>query len=273
MSELLIDTTLHFGDAHHDWTHPAIIGVNELNLWYPGGKQALKDVNLIIPDKEVTALIGPSGCGKSTLLKCLNRINDAIPGIRIEGDIIYRGHTIYDPKIEVNDLRRRFGWVAQVPNPFPKTIYENVAYPARMHGLVMGHKKTEAWVEECLHAAGLWNEVKDRLHDNAMGLSGGQMQRLCIARALAHEPDVILMDEPCSALDPRATELVEQLIMELRDTHAIVIVTHNMQQAARVSQNVAFMYLGELLESGDTEDVFKNPTNDFCKAYVHGRFG
>ncbi|MEM8687804.1 MAG: phosphate ABC transporter ATP-binding protein PstB [Pseudomonadota bacterium] len=270
---VLVDYQLHFGDAHHHTDHENAIVVRNLNLWYPDGNHALQDINVEISNQEVTAFIGPSGCGKSTLLRCLNRINDAIPGIRIEGEIELMGRSIYDPEIEVNKLRRRFGWVAQSPNPFPKSVYDNVAYGPKIHGLCNSKWELEAFVEDCLKAANLWEEVKDRLHEPGTGLSGGQMQRLCIARALSTKPDILLMDEPCSALDPLATAKVEELIDELKRRYAIIIITHNMQQAARISQRTAFFHLGKLVEAGDTEDLFMNPKTDKCRDYVTGRYG
>ena len=242
---LLVDNKLHFGDGHHHVDHAPVLRISNLNLWYPGDKHALKDVNLEIATREVTALIGPSGCGKSTLLKCLNRINDEIPDIRIEGDIHFNGKSIYDPDIDMVEFRRQFGWVAQAPNPFPKSVFNNVAYAAKLHGLCTSRQELEDWVEHCLRAANLWHEVEDRLGEPGPGLSGGQMQRLCIARALSQRPSVLLMDEPCSALDPVATAKVEELIEELKEKYTIVIITHNMQQAARISQRTAFFSLGE----------------------------
>jgi len=270
---MLLDSKLHFGDGHHHAGHEPKIAVRSLNLWYPGDKHALKDVDLDINAREVTAFIGPSGCGKSTMLRCLNRMNDDILDIRIEGEITFNGSDIYRREVEAYGLRQSFGWVAQVPNPFPKSVYTNVAYAPRIHGLFNNASGLDDWVEECLRAANLWDEVKDRLHEPATGLSGGQMQRLCIARALSQRPEVLLMDEPCSALDPVATTKVEELITELKDTYTIVIITHNMQQAARISQRTAFFHLGELLEARDTEDLFLNPQSDQCAAYVAGRYG
>ena len=259
-------------DGHHRSNLPVKVSVRHLDAWF-GAKQALRDVSLDIYDAEVTAVIGPSGCGKTTLLRCLNRINETIPGFRTTGEILLDGGSIFEPGIEVDALRRRFGWVAQMPNPFPWSIRENVAYGARIHGIVAGRAETDAYVERCLRRADLWDEVKDILHEPGTHLSNGQQQRLCIARALSTEPDVILMDEPCSALDPTSTARVEMLIDELRHEHPIVIVTHNMQQAARVSQRAAFFHLGELIEIGDTEDIFVRPKTDLCSRYVTGRFG
>ena len=270
----LISNRLTFGDGHHHATNRVKIEISALNLWYDyGSLHALKNVNLTIYDREVTAFIGPSGCGKSTLLKCLNRINETIPGVKITGDILLDGMSIHDKAIEACRLRRRFGWVAQQPNPFPRSVYENVAYGARINGIVAERKDMDNFVEGCLHAAGLWDEVKDRLRESGTRLSVGQQQRLCIARALSTQPDVLLMDEPCSALDPNATARVEELIDELRKNHAIVIVTHNMQQASRVSQRVAYFHLGELIETGDTEEVMLRPKTRMCSDYVTGRFG
>ncbi|MCF4165333.1 ATP-binding cassette domain-containing protein [Zavarzinia compransoris] len=261
-----------FGDAHHHDGLPVKLSVRDVDAWY-GDKQALYGITLDIHDRETTAFIGPSGCGKSTLLRSFNRINETIPGFRLTGEIDLDGKTIFDPEIEIDRFRARFGWVAQAPNPFPWSIHENVAYGARIHGLVFGHAETEAHVERCLKRANLWDEVKDILHDPGTSLSGGQQQRLCIARALSTEPDVILMDEPCSALDPIATAHVEELMEDLRKHVAIVIITHNLQQAARVAQRTAYFHLGELIEVGDTEDIFIRPKTELCAAYVTGRFG
>lgn len=270
----LISNRLTFGDGHHHAINHVKLEINDLNVWYDfGSKHALKNVNLTIFEREVTAFIGPSGCGKSTLLKCLNRINETILGVKITGEILLDGLNIHDKTIEACKLRRRFGWVAQQPNPFPRSVYENVAYGARINGIVAGRKDMDNFVESCLHAAGLWEEVKDRLRESGTRLSGGQQQRLCIARALSTQPDVILMDEPCSALDPNATAHIEELIEELRKSHAIVIVTHNMQQASRVSQRVAYFHLGELIEFGDTEEVMLQPKTKKCSDYITGRFG
>ncbi|PZO79362.1 MAG: phosphate ABC transporter ATP-binding protein [Mesorhizobium amorphae] len=244
----------------------------KVNVFY-GAKQALFDVDLDMGERQVTALIGPSGCGKSTFLRCLNRMNDTIPIARIAGDITLDGENIYDPKIDVVELRARVGMVFQKPNPFPKAIYENVAYGARIHGLAAGRAELDAIVEKSLTRAGLWNEVKDRLQEPGTGLSGGQQQRLCIARAIAVSPEVILMDEPCSALDPIATARVEELIDELRQNYTIVIVTHSMQQAARVSQRTAMFHLGRLVEEGPTEKMFTNPDDKRTRDYITGRYG
>jgi phosphate transport system ATP-binding protein len=248
-----------------------VLHVDDLSLWY-GDSRALNQITLAVPEKRVTAFIGPSGCGKSTLLRCFNRLNDLVEGIRVEGDIRFEGASIYDPLVDVNVLRRRIGMVFQKSNPFPKTIFENVAYGCRIHG-VSRKDELERIVERSLRGAALWGEVKDRLHSSALGLSGGQQQRLCIARAIAIEPDVLLLDEPCSALDPVATAKVEDLIHELKTRYTIVIVTHNMQQAARVSDFTAFMYLGELIEAGVTEQIFTAPNKRETEDYITGRFG
>ena len=243
-----------------------------LSVFY-GEKQALQDVDLDISANEVTALIGPSGCGKSTFLRALNRMNDTIDACRVEGRIVLDGTDIYDPSVDVVQLRARVGMVFQKPNPFPKTIYENVAYGPRIHGLTNNKVELDQLVVTSLQRAGLWNEVKDRLNSPGTGLSGGQQQRLCIARAVAVSPEVILMDEPCSALDPIATAKVEELIEELRENFTIVIVTHSMQQAARVSQRTAFFHLGQLVEVDDTEKMFTNPKDERTQGYITGRFG
>jgi phosphate transport system ATP-binding protein len=245
--------------------------VKDLNLFY-GEKQALFDVNMSIPRKRVSAFIGPSGCGKSTLLRCFNRMNDLVDGVRIEGGIELDGGNIYDKSVNIASLRRRVGMVFQKPNPFPKSIYENVAYGLRIQG-VNNRRVLDEVVEKALRGAALWDEVKDRLHDNALGLSGGQQQRLVIARAIAIEPEVLLLDEPASALDPISTLKIEELIYELKDRYTIVIVTHNMQQAARVSDYTAFMYLGKLIEFGDTDMVFTNPQEKQTEDYITGRYG
>jgi phosphate transport system ATP-binding protein len=242
-----------------------------LNLFY-GDKQALYDVNLVIPRRRVTAFIGPSGCGKSTLLRTFNRMNDLVDGCRITGEILLDGKNIFDKTEDVTALRRRVGMVFQKPNPFPKTIYENVAYGLRLGGENRKRVLDEA-VEKSLRGAALWEEVKDRLHDSALGLSGGQQQRVVIARAIAIEPEVLLLDEPASALDPISTLKIEELIHELKDRYTIAIVTHNMQQAARVSDYTAFMYLGKLIEFGDTDTLFTNPGNKQTEDYITGRYG
>jgi phosphate transport system ATP-binding protein len=245
---------------------------DNLNFYY-GDFKALKDINLTFPERKVTALIGPSGCGKSTYLRCFNRMNDLIKGIRVEGGIFLDEQEIHDPKLDVVELRRRVGMVFQKPNPFPKTIYENIAYAPRIHGLVSKGSEMDDLVEDSLKKAGLWEEVKDRLKSQATALSGGQQQRLCIARALAMEPEVLLMDEPASALDPIATQKIEELIYELKERLTVIIVTHNMQQAARVSDYTAFFYMGELIEVGDTSTIFTNPTVKKTEDYITGRFG
>ncbi|HHX89555.1 MAG TPA: phosphate ABC transporter ATP-binding protein [Paracoccus sp.] len=240
---------------------------------YYGTNHALRDVDLDIADRAVTAFIGPSGCGKSTFLRCLNRMNDTIPGCRVLGDIRLDGEDIHDPRVDPVQLRARVGMVFQKPNPFPKSIYDNVAYGPRIHGLAPSRADLDAVVEKSLRRAALWNDVKDRLHDSGTGLSGGQQQRLCIARAIATSPEVLLMDEPCSALDPIATAQIEELIDELRNQFSVVIVTHSMQQASRVSQYTAFFHLGELVEYGDTEEIFTNPVDPRTENYITGRIG
>ena len=248
-----------------------IFTVNDLNLWY-GAAQALHHVSLSVPEKSITALIGPSGCGKSTFLKTLDRMNELIPGVRVEGQVLYRGEDIYAPSVDVNRLRREVGMVFQKPNPFPMSIYDNVAYGPRTHG-VRNRAQLDELVEKSLRGAAIWDEVKDRLKKNALGLSGGQQQRLCIARALAVEPSVLLMDEPTSALDPISTSKIEELATELKKRYSIVIVTHNMQQALRISDNTAFFLLGELVEYGDTETMFSTPREKRTEDYITGRFG
>jgi phosphate transport system ATP-binding protein len=238
-----------------------------------GDKQALFDVSLDMPEKSVTALIGPSGCGKSTFLRCMNRMNDTIEGARVTGEIMIDGEDVNDKSVDPVLLRARVGMVFQKPNPFPKTIFDNVAYGARIHGLASSKKEMEEIVERSLERAGLWNEVKDRLHQPGTSLSGGQQQRLVIARAIAVSPEIILMDEPCSALDPIATAKIEELIDELRSNYCIVIVTHSMAQAARVSQHTAFFHLGKLIETGQTEMIFTNPRDPRTQDYITGRFG
>jgi phosphate transport system ATP-binding protein len=244
----------------------------DVSVFY-GDKQALNDVSIDIHDDRVTAFIGPSGCGKSTFLRCLNRMNDTIPSARVDGYIELDGEDINSPKMDVVQLRARVGMVFQKPNPFPKSIYENVAYGPRIHGLASGKSEMDAIVEKSLKRAGLWDEVKDRLQESGTALSGGQQQRLCIARAIAVDPEVILMDEPCSALDPIATAKIEELIHELRGRYAIAIVTHNMQQAARVSQRTAFFHLGEMIEYGKTKEIFTNPVEQRTQDYITGRYG
>lgn len=249
----------------------SVISVQDLCLWY-GEHQALKNVSIEIPEKSITALIGPSGCGKSTFLKTLNRMNDLIPGVKITGSVEYKGENIFDPAMDVNELRRQVGMVFQKPNPFPMSIYDNIAYGPRTHG-IRSKAKLDDIVERSLRGAAIWDEVKDRLKKNALGLSGGQQQRLCIARALAVEPDVLLMDEPTSALDPISTSKIEDLAMQLKEKYTIVIVTHNMQQAVRISDSTAFFLLGELVEYGNSEQLFSNPCDRRTEDYITGRFG
>ena len=244
----------------------------DFSFWY-GSNQALKGIDLTVPSEKVTALIGPSGCGKSTFLRSINRMNDLIPQTRHEGDIVLDGESVFRQDQDVVQLRRRIGMVFQKSNPFPKSIFDNVAYGPRVNRLVDGKRQLEELVERSLKHAALWDEVKDRLDRDALGLSGGQQQRLCIARALAVSPEVLLMDEPASALDPIATQKIEELIYELKADYTIVIVTHNMQQAARVSDRTAFFYLGELIEVGKTEEIFTNPKKEQTEAYITGRFG
>ena len=248
-----------------------ILQVKELDLWY-GAHQALHSVSMDIPEKSITAFIGPSGCGKSTFLKTLNRMNDLVPGVKITGEVRYRGGDIYAPGTDVCRLRREIGMVFQKPNPFPMSIYDNIAYGPRTHG-IRSKTKLDELVERSLRGAAIWDEVKDRLKKNALGLSGGQQQRLCIARALAVEPAVLLMDEPTSALDPISTSRIEELTMELKERYTIVIVTHNMQQAVRISDRTAFFLLGELVEYGATEQVFSAPAEKRTEDYITGRFG
>ncbi len=248
------------------------ISAKHLNVFY-GQKQALFDVSLEINQNEVTALIGPSGCGKSTFIRCINRMNDVIDICKINGEIAIDGKNIYDPNVDIVSLRERVGMVFQKPNPFPKSIYENVAYGPKIHGIAQNKDELDSIVENSLKKAALWNEVKDRLQEPGTGLSGGQQQRLCIARAISVNPEVILMDEPCSALDPIATAKIEELIDELKQTFTIVIVTHSMSQAVRVSQKTGFFHLGKLIEVGTTEKIFKNPTNNMTQDYITGRFG
>jgi phosphate transport system ATP-binding protein len=252
--------------------HELKLKASDVNLWY-GEKQALFDVNLEMFDRSVTSLIGPSGCGKSTFLRCLDRMNDVIDGCRVQGDIRLDGEDIYAPRVDPVQLRARVGMVFQKPNPFPKSIFENVAYGPRIHGTCKSKAEYEEVVEKSLTRAGLWDEVKDRLQEPGTGLSGGQQQRLCIARAISVNPEVLLMDEPCSALDPIATAKIETLMDELRKNLCIVIVTHSMQQAARVSQRTAFFHLGKLVEVDETSKIFTNPTDQRTQDYVTGRFG
>ena len=248
-----------------------IITVKDMCLWY-GDHQALKNVNIEIPERSITALIGPSGCGKSTFLKTLNRMNDLIPGVKITGDIRYEGTDIFSKEVDVNNLRKEIGMVFQKPNPFPMSIYDNIAYGPRTHGITNKVELDEI-VERALRDAAIWDEVKDRLKKNALGMSGGQQQRLCIARALAVQPKILLMDEPTSALDPISTSRIEELVMELKETYTIVMVTHNMQQAVRVSDYTAFFLLGELVEFGKTDDIFSQPKDQRTEDYITGRFG
>jgi phosphate transport system ATP-binding protein len=248
------------------------ISARNVNVYY-GEKHAIRNLSIDIPDRAVSAFIGPSGCGKSTFLRCINRMNDTIPSCRVEGDITIEGKNIHDRDLDVVQLRARVGMVFQKPNPFPKSIFENVAYGPRIHGMAASKADIEEIVEKSLKKAGLFEEVKDRLHQSGTGLSGGQQQRLCIARAIAVNPDVILMDEPCSALDPIATARIEELIDELRQNYCIVIVTHSMQQAARVSQLTAFFHLGNLVEYGDTDEMFTSPQEKRTQDYITGRFG
>jgi len=279
MSEptMSVEPALSNNPAHHDQgaqstEHPVKMKCSAVDVFYDT-KQALFNVDLDIRAKEVTALIGPSGCGKSTFLRCLNRMNDTIDICRVSGEILLDDRNIYAPEIDVVELRADVGMVFQKPNPFPKSIFENVAYGPRIHGFASKKADLEGIVESSLRRAGLWEEVKDRLDEPGTGLSGGQQQRLCIARAIAVSPSVILMDEPCSALDPIATAIVEELIDELRQNYTIVIVTHSMQQAARVSQRTAFFHLGKLVETGITDDIFTKPSDPRTEAYITGRIG
>ena len=247
------------------------IQTENLNLWY-GTKQALIDVNLEMYSNKVTAFIGPSGCGKSTLIRCFNRMNDVIPHCKVTGKVLFEEQNIYDPAVDPVAIRKKIGMVFQKPNPFPKSIYDNIAYGPRVAGIT-DKKQLDEIVQRSIKNAALWDEVHDRLHESAMGLSGGQQQRLCIARALAIEPEIILMDEPCSALDPIATAKIEDLIQELKQKYTVIIVTHNMQQAARVSNFAAYMYLGKLIEYGTTEQIFEYPKEELTENYITGRFG
>ena len=249
----------------------SIITVKDMNLWY-GDHQALKNIHIEIPEKSITAFIGPSGCGKSTFLKTLNRMNDLVPGVKITGDIRYQGQDIFGKDIDVNQLRKEIGMVFQKPNPFPMSIYDNIAYGPRTHGITNKTQLDEI-VERALRDAAIWDEVKDRLKKNALGMSGGQQQRLCIARALAVQPKILLMDEPTSALDPISTSRIEELVLELKEKYTIVMVTHNMQQAVRVSDQTAFFLLGELVEYGETDLIFSQPRDQRTEDYITGRFG
>lgn len=253
-------------------TQPVKIAARNVQVYY-GDSHAIRDVDIDINDKTVTAFIGPSGCGKSTFLRCINRMNDTIDAARVTGDIRIDGEDIYDKRVDPVQLRAKVGMVFQKPNPFPKSIYDNVAYGPRIHGLARNKTDLDEIVEQALRRGAIWNEVKDRLHSPGTGLSGGQQQRLCIARAVATEPEVLLMDEPCSALDPIATAQVEELIDELRQNYSVVIVTHSMQQAARVSQKTAFFHLGNLVEYGDTDDIFTRPKDPRTESYITGRIG
>lgn len=248
-----------------------VYDTRDLNLWY-GEDQALKNINLSVYENEVTAIIGPSGCGKSTYIKTLNRMVELVPTVRVSGDILYRGRNILDKSYKVEELRTNVGMVFQKPNPFPKSIYENIVYGPKIHG-IRDKKVLDEIVEKSLRGAAIWDDIKDRLHENAYGLSGGQQQRLCIARCLAIEPDVILMDEPTSALDPISTLKIEELMQELKKNYSIIIVTHNMQQAARISDKTAFFLNGEVVEFGQTDDIFSNPRDKRTEDYITGRFG
>lgn len=248
-----------------------IMTAKDLCLWY-GDNQALKSISIAIPEKSITALIGPSGCGKSTFLKTLNRMNDLIPSVKISGEVCYNGRNIFDKDVDVNELRRDVGMVFQKPNPFPMSIYDNIAYGPRTHGIT-NRVKLDEIVEEALRGAAIWDEVKDRLKKNALGLSGGQQQRLCIARALAVKPQVLLMDEPTSALDPISTSRIEELALQLKEKYTIIMVTHNMQQAVRISDSTAFFLLGELVEFDQTERIFSDPKDKRTEDYITGRFG
>ena len=248
-----------------------IIETEKLSLWY-GTKQALIDIDISCKKNKVTALIGPSGCGKSTLIRCFNRMNDVIVGCKVKGKVVFNNENIYGNNVDVDMIRKKIGMVFQKPNPFPKSIWENIAYGPKIHG-IKNKKELDDIVEKSLKNAVLWEEIKDRLNDSAMGISGGQQQRLCIARCLAVEPEVILMDEPCSSLDPIATSKIEDLIDELKKKYTVIIVTHNMQQAARVSDYAGFMYLGKLIEFGETEQIFENPKEELTEKYITGRFG
>jgi len=252
--------------------NPYVLEVRDLNIFYDDFK-AVTDVNLKIERNKITAIIGPSGCGKSTLLRAFNRMNELVPGTRVEGDVLFDSHNLYAPDVDPIEVRYRIGMVFQKPNPFPKSIYDNIAYGPAIHGLASSKTEMDATVETSLIKAGLWDEVKDRLDQPGTGLSGGQQQRLCIARAIAVGPEVILMDEPCSALDPIATATIEELISELKEHYTIVIVTHNMQQAARVSQRTAYFHLGDLLEVGKTDKIFTRPSHQLTEDYITGRFG
>lgn len=272
-SNALIDFDVHLGaEPKHDATHRVKMEVKHLSFWY-GVKQALQNVSLRFHKNEVAALIGPSGCGKTTLLRCLNRSNEIIANTRMEGQVLLDGEDIYAPEVDPPLIRARVGWIAQKPNPFPYSIFKNVAYAAELNNIVWSRKETRELVERCLKMAGLWDEVKDRLGQSGTELSGGEQQRLCLARALATLPDVLLMDEPTSALDPGATARLEHLMDELRKELTIIIITHNMQQAARVAQRVAFFHLGSIVEQGDAEQIFMAPQQRLTQDYITGRFG
>lgn len=272
MSATATDTNADlYKKAEETAANPAFIEIDHFNFWY-GENHAIKDVHLDIPERKITAFIGPSGCGKTTLLRNINRMNDLVDGIRHQGDIRIDGQSLYDPSVEVISLRKRVGMVFQKYNPFPKTIYENIVFSLRVAGR-NGKSELDDVVERSLHGAALWDEVKDKLHESAYGLSGGQQQRLCIARAIANRPQILLMDEPCAALDPIATVKIEALMADLKKEFTIVIVTHNMQQATRCSDLTAFFYLGELIEHGDTAQIFTKPAKQQTEDYVSGRFG
>jgi len=270
-TQVKLETSVRAGQSKGMASEDICIKVRDLKLFY-GEKQALNGINMDIPRNKVTAFIGPSGCGKSTLLRCFNRMNDLVDTVRIEGELNIDGRNIYNKSVNVAELRRRVGMVFQKPNPFPKSIYENVAYGLRLQG-INSRRKLDEVVERSLKGAALWDEVKDRLHESAMGMSGGQQQRLVIARAIAIEPEVLLLDEPASALDPISTLKIEELIYELKNRYTIVIVTHNMQQAARVSDYTAFMYMGDLIELADTNTLFTNPAKQQTEDYITGRYG
>ena len=267
-----MDQNVNIDDVDTKMEKKSLIHCTDVNVFYDD-KQALFNVDLNINEKEVTSLIGPSGCGKSTFIRCLNRMNDVIETCSFNGSIIINGQDIYDPEIDVVELRAKIGMVFQKPNPFPKSVFDNVAYGPKLHGRFLNKSDMNNKVEDSLIKAGLWDEIKDRLNEPGTALSGGQQQRLCIARAIAVDPEIILMDEPCSALDPIATARIEELIDDLKVNYTIVIVTHSMQQAARVSQRTAFFHLGKLIEVGDTEKIFRSPENEQTEAYVTGRYG
>ena len=271
LPKIKVDSARPGAPAEEHSSRAPLIDLKNLSFYY-GRSQALKDISFFIREKVVTAIIGPSGCGKSTLLRCLNRMNDLIDGVRVEGEMRIHGHDINSPEVDVIELRKRVGMVFQRSNPFPKSIHENIAYALRLQG-VKDRSEIDGIVEKSLRGAALWDEVKDRLHTSALGLSGGQQQRLCIARAIAIKPEIILMDEPASALDPLATAKIEELVLDLKRDYTIVIVTHNMQQAARISDYTAFFYLGELIEYDTTTKIFTNPAKKQTEDYITGRFG